>query len=65
MVLLEESLHDMRSRFNARFLSLRGIKREILTAVGKDHLRLKEIEAELGGNEDDDGKLVNGCCGGR
>lgn len=48
MVLLEESLHSMRSRFNARFLALRSIKREILATVASDNRRLREIDAELG-----------------
>ena len=48
MVLLEESLYAMQSRFNARFLSLRAIKREILTTVATDNRRLREIDAELG-----------------
>lgn len=52
MVLLEESLHAMRSRFNARFLSLRSIKREILATVAADNRRLREIDAELGGGGD-------------
>lgn len=49
MVLLEESLHTMRSRFNSRFLALRDIKREILATVAADNRRLREIDAELGG----------------
>lgn len=49
MVLLEESLHAMRSRFNRRFLALRDIKREILATVASDNRRLREIDAELGG----------------
>lgn len=48
MVLLEDSLHTMRSRFNSRFLALRSIKREILATVAADNRRLREIDAELG-----------------
>lgn len=48
MVLLEDSLHTMRSRFNSRFLALRTIKREILSTVAADNRRLREIDAELG-----------------
>lgn len=48
MVLLEDSVHTMRSRFNSRFLSLRTIKREILATVAADNRRLREIDAELG-----------------
>lgn len=57
MVLLEDSLHTMRSRFNSRFLALRTIKREILSTVASDNRRLREIDTELGegGNG---GKLV-------
>lgn len=55
MVLLEESLHAMRSRFNSRFMSLRSIKREILATVAADNRRLKEIDAELGGSGDGGG----------
>lgn len=51
MVLLEESLYNMRCRFNRRFLALRGIKREILATVAKDSKRLKEIDTELGCGE--------------
>lgn len=59
MVLLEESLHTMRSSFNSRFLALRNIKREILATVAADNRRLREIDAELGGGGSDDetGKL--------
>lgn len=49
MVLLEESLHTMRSRFNRRFLALRNIKREILVTVASGNRRLREIDAERGG----------------
>lgn len=55
IVLLEESLHSMKSRFNSRFLALRAIKREILTTVAADNRRLREIDAELGGDEDGGG----------
>lgn len=55
MVLLEESLHAMRSRFNSRFMSLRSIKREILATVAADNRRLREIDAELGGSGDGGG----------
>lgn len=55
MVLLEDSLHSMRSRFNSRFLSLRSIKREILATVASDNKRLREIDAELGGGEGGEG----------
>lgn len=48
MVLLEDSVHTMRSRFNSRFLSLRAIKREMLATVAADNRRLREIDAELG-----------------
>ncbi|CAN0002772.1 unnamed protein product, partial [Hapterophycus canaliculatus] len=48
MVLLEDSLHTMRSRFNTRFLALRTIKREILSTVAADNRRLRDIDAELG-----------------
>ncbi|CAB1112884.1 unnamed protein product [Ectocarpus sp. CCAP 1310/34] len=48
MVLLEDSLHTMRSRFNSRFLALRTIKREILSTVSADNRRLRQIDAELG-----------------
>ncbi|CAM9684699.1 unnamed protein product [Scytosiphon promiscuus] len=48
MVLLEDSLHTMRSRFNSRFLALRTIKREILSTVAADNRRLREIDTELG-----------------
>lgn len=56
MVLLEESLHAMRSRFNGRFLSLRSIKREILATVAADNRRLREIDEELGAGRDGGGK---------
>lgn len=59
MVLLEDSLHTMRSRFNSRFLSLRAIKREILATVAADNRRLREIDAELGegGNGEGDNSM--------
>ena len=55
MVLLEESLHAMRSRFNSRFMALRSIKREILATVAADNRRLREIDADLGGTGDGGG----------
>lgn len=57
MILLEESLRNMRTRFNRRFLALRDIKREILTTVTRDNRRLKEIDAELG-YDDNDGEAA-------
>lgn len=60
MVLLEDSLHTMRSRFNSRFLSLRAIKREILATVAADNRRLREIDAELGGGGDGEGERSPG-----
>lgn len=59
MILLEESLRNMRTRFNRRFLALRDIKREILTTVTRDNRRLKEIDAELG-YDDNDGEAAGG-----
>ena len=60
MVLLEDSLHTMRSRFNSRFLALRSIKREILATVAADNRRLREIDAELGegGNSEGENSAV-------
>eukprot|EP00752_Nemacystus_decipiens_P009571 g8551.t1 len=57
MVLLEDSLHTMRSRFNSRFLALRAIKREILATVAADNRRLREIDAELGEGGNGEGNL--------
>jgi len=62
MVLLEDSVHTMRSRFNSRFLSLRSIKREILATVAADNRRLREIDAELGEGGGGEGtKAALGC----
>ncbi|CAM9556243.1 unnamed protein product, partial [Discosporangium mesarthrocarpum] len=49
MVLLEESVHSMKTRFNKHFLALRGIKRDIMACVAKDNCRLAEIQRELEG----------------
>ncbi|CAM9794041.1 unnamed protein product, partial [Choristocarpus tenellus] len=49
MVLLEESMHAMKARFNQRFLALRGIKCEIMGTVWEDNRRLEEIRAGLNG----------------
>ena len=63
MVLLEDSVHTMRSRFNSRFLSLRTIKREILATVAADNRRLREIDAELGeGGGGEGGRRWNLTC---
>lgn len=56
LVLLEESLYTMKTRFNRKFLALRAIKREILSTIAADNRRLGEIDAELGaGNTDEEG----------
>ena len=63
MVLLEDSLHTMRSRFNSRFLALRAIKREILATVASDNRRLREIDAELGEGGNGEGENSTGFQG--
>jgi hypothetical protein len=38
---------NLRLHFNERFLYLRELKKEIITAVKKDNARIHEIDAEL------------------
>jgi len=47
MLLLEESTHAIRMRFNKRFLQLRDKKLNIIREIAKDNERIKEIDAKL------------------
>jgi hypothetical protein len=47
MLLLEESIHSIKMRFNERFLTLRGLKAEIIEGICRDNERSQEIEREL------------------
>ena len=47
MVLLEESMINMRLRFNERFLALRQMKKKMIETILKDNARVKEIDFEL------------------
>ena len=48
MALLEDSMVSMRLQFNERFLSLRELKRQIVYAVRRDNMRIRDIDAEVG-----------------
>ena len=47
MVLLEESVHSLRMRFNSRVLRLRSDKRQLLQAIQQNNARLAQINAQL------------------
>mgnify|MGYP001188008898 CR=1 FL=1 len=52
MLLLEESIHSIKTDFNDRFLSLRDVKKRIIEDVNATYDRLKDIDKALG-HEDD------------
>ena len=48
MLLLEESIHSIKTDFNDRFLSLRDVKKRIIEDVNATYDRLKAIDEALG-----------------
>lgn len=52
MVLLQESVHFIKSGFNERFLAMRDLKSRIIKNVQEDNKRLRELNAKLGHGED-------------
>ena len=52
MLLLEESIHSIKTDFNDRFLSLRDVKKRIIEDVNATYDRLKAIDEALGQEEE-------------
>jgi WD40 repeat protein len=52
MILLEEAMHKIKINFNQRVLSLRELKKQIIQQISFDNKRIRQINADLGREEE-------------